>query len=194
MRNALFAAIAASIPLARAHIGNASFRSSFDSLDSSPRQAFFDPSMWGWNVNQEDYPYDNRPETPLQQYTFDKWWFVSIHHTTSCRSRYGYQSLSPRSAWALGAPPCIRQLLRTPRRWHRHVPAGLQQGCHQMVVSIQWTHRCSSGRLPLSRLSTFPVPCEFISFRTLIGATIAHFASFCLIEYVVQCPLFFPPH
>ncbi|KAF9647898.1 hypothetical protein BDM02DRAFT_3097345 [Thelephora ganbajun] len=57
MRNILFTAIAASIPLARAHI------------------AFYDPSMWGYGVRSEDYPYDNRPETPLQQYTFDKWWF-----------------------------------------------------------------------------------------------------------------------
>lgn len=57
MRNVLFTAIAASVPLARAHI------------------AFFTEAMWGMHVNPEDYPYDNRPETPLQQYTFDQWWF-----------------------------------------------------------------------------------------------------------------------
>jgi hypothetical protein len=57
MRNVLFAAVAASLPLARAHI------------------CFYHPGMWGWDVRAEDFPYDNRPETPLQQYTFEQWWF-----------------------------------------------------------------------------------------------------------------------
>ncbi|KAF9790728.1 hypothetical protein BJ322DRAFT_409934 [Thelephora terrestris] len=57
MRNLLFAAIVASVPLARAHI------------------AFYDPSMWGYNVTMQTFSYDNRPMAPLQQYTFDQWWF-----------------------------------------------------------------------------------------------------------------------
>jgi len=57
MRNLLFAAIVASVPLVRAHIG------------------FYDPSMWGFNVSMQTFPYDNRPMAPLQQYTFEQWWF-----------------------------------------------------------------------------------------------------------------------
>ena len=34
--------------------------------------------MWGFNVTAETYPYDNRPVIPLQDMSFDKWWFVSI--------------------------------------------------------------------------------------------------------------------
>jgi hypothetical protein len=57
MRNVLLTFVAASIPLARAHI------------------KFTDPSMWGYHVRAEDFPYDNRPEAPLQEYTFKQWWF-----------------------------------------------------------------------------------------------------------------------
>lgn len=31
--------------------------------------------MWGYNVSMQDFPYDNRPMAPLQQYTFSQWWF-----------------------------------------------------------------------------------------------------------------------
>jgi hypothetical protein len=31
--------------------------------------------MWGFNVTQQTYSYDNRPVTPLVNYSFDKWWF-----------------------------------------------------------------------------------------------------------------------
>jgi hypothetical protein len=31
--------------------------------------------MWGFNVTQQTFSYDNRPVTPLVNYTFDKWWF-----------------------------------------------------------------------------------------------------------------------
>lgn len=37
--------------------------------------AFFHPSMWGFNVTDKDYPYDNRPVAPLRDYTFQQWWF-----------------------------------------------------------------------------------------------------------------------
>ncbi|OSX58817.1 hypothetical protein POSPLADRAFT_1049008 [Postia placenta MAD-698-R-SB12] len=50
-------ALAAFVPLASAHI------------------AFWDKSMYGFNVTQQDYSYDNRPVTPLVGYTFDQWWF-----------------------------------------------------------------------------------------------------------------------
>ncbi|KAJ2924869.1 hypothetical protein H1R20_g12243, partial [Candolleomyces eurysporus] len=38
-------------------------------------KAFFHPSMWGFNVTDKDYPYDNRPVAPLRDYTFQQWWF-----------------------------------------------------------------------------------------------------------------------
>ncbi|KZT07590.1 uncharacterized protein LAESUDRAFT_771743 [Laetiporus sulphureus 93-53] len=32
-------------------------------------------SMYGFNVTQQTFNYDNRPVTPLVDYTFDQWWF-----------------------------------------------------------------------------------------------------------------------
>ena len=40
-----------------------------------PPSAIFHPSMWGFNVTAQDYPYDNRPVSPLADMTFDQWWF-----------------------------------------------------------------------------------------------------------------------
>ena len=37
--------------------------------------SFFHPSMYGFNVTGETFPYDNRPVAPLVDYTFDQWWF-----------------------------------------------------------------------------------------------------------------------
>ncbi|EGN99285.1 hypothetical protein SERLA73DRAFT_182220 [Serpula lacrymans var. lacrymans S7.3] len=37
--------------------------------------AFWHPSMWGFNVTQQTFPYDNRPVAPLAGLTFDQWWF-----------------------------------------------------------------------------------------------------------------------
>ena len=31
--------------------------------------------MWGFNVTDHTYPYDNRPVAPLADYTFQQWWF-----------------------------------------------------------------------------------------------------------------------
>ncbi|KAI0833672.1 hypothetical protein BC628DRAFT_1308198 [Trametes gibbosa] len=33
------------------------------------------PSMYGFNVTDHTFPYDNRPVAPLTNYTFDQWWF-----------------------------------------------------------------------------------------------------------------------
>ncbi|KAJ7432516.1 hypothetical protein B0H11DRAFT_2125771 [Mycena galericulata] len=33
------------------------------------------PSMYGFNVTQQTFSYDNRPVSPLTNYTFDQWWF-----------------------------------------------------------------------------------------------------------------------
>ena len=68
----------------------------------TPRQEFTDPSMWGYHVRAEDFPYDNRPEAPLQQYTFKQWWFVSAHHFIKANLNQ-----FPRSARSLG--PCSRR-------------------------------------------------------------------------------------
>ena len=35
----------------------------------------FHPSMYGFNVTAETFPYDNRPVAPLADYTFEQWWF-----------------------------------------------------------------------------------------------------------------------
>lgn len=31
--------------------------------------------MYGFNVTGTDFPYDNRPVSPLVNMTFDQWWF-----------------------------------------------------------------------------------------------------------------------
>ncbi|KAI0034574.1 hypothetical protein K488DRAFT_6334, partial [Vararia minispora EC-137] len=36
--------------------------------------AIFHPSMLGFNVTFDTFPYDNRPVSPLTNYTFDQWW------------------------------------------------------------------------------------------------------------------------
>ncbi|KAF5353774.1 hypothetical protein D9757_013863 [Collybiopsis confluens] len=37
--------------------------------------SIFHPSMWGFNVTGDTFPYDNRAVAPLTDYTFDQWWF-----------------------------------------------------------------------------------------------------------------------
>ncbi|CCM04330.1 uncharacterized protein FIBRA_06501 [Fibroporia radiculosa] len=49
--------LAAFVPMARAHI------------------AFWHNSMYGFNVTQQDFDYDNRPVTPFINYSFQQWWF-----------------------------------------------------------------------------------------------------------------------
>ena len=66
-------------------------------------QAIYDPSMFGFNVTQQDFPYDNRPMAPLQQYTFEQWWFVSAYRRLR-RIRHRRQSLLC-SARTLELPP-----------------------------------------------------------------------------------------
>ncbi|KDQ59092.1 hypothetical protein JAAARDRAFT_652144 [Jaapia argillacea MUCL 33604] len=36
--------------------------------------SIFDPSMFGFNVTEQTFPYDNRPVAPLTNYTFEQWW------------------------------------------------------------------------------------------------------------------------
>ncbi|KAI0071994.1 hypothetical protein K474DRAFT_1651739 [Panus rudis PR-1116 ss-1] len=52
----ILAAIASLSPLATAHI------------------AFWHKSMFGFNVTAETFPYDNRPQIPLMDMTFQEWW------------------------------------------------------------------------------------------------------------------------
>jgi hypothetical protein len=69
-----------------------------------PRLGFYDPSMWGFNVSMQDYPYDNRPMAPLQQYTFEQWWFVSGRRSIMWRASQTLTLSSP-LARALSSPP-----------------------------------------------------------------------------------------
>ncbi|CAA7267535.1 unnamed protein product [Cyclocybe aegerita] len=41
----------------------------------SGHSAFFHPSMWGFNVTDKTFDYDNRPVAPIKNMNFDKWWF-----------------------------------------------------------------------------------------------------------------------
>ncbi|OSD06540.1 hypothetical protein PYCCODRAFT_1422767 [Trametes coccinea BRFM310] len=42
---------------------------------ASAHAAFWDKSMYGFNVTAQTFPYDNRPQVPLYNMTFDQWWF-----------------------------------------------------------------------------------------------------------------------
>ncbi|KAI0636096.1 hypothetical protein C8Q77DRAFT_1170685 [Trametes polyzona] len=53
----LVLALAAALPLASGHA------------------SIWHPSMYGFNVTDKTFPYDNRPVAPLMDYTFDQWWF-----------------------------------------------------------------------------------------------------------------------
>ncbi|KAJ7163891.1 hypothetical protein C8R43DRAFT_989108 [Mycena crocata] len=37
--------------------------------------AFWHPSMYGFNVTDKTFSYDNRPVSPLMDFTFSQWWF-----------------------------------------------------------------------------------------------------------------------
>ena len=37
--------------------------------------ALWHKSMWGFNVTENTFPYDNRPVVPLYNMTFEQWWF-----------------------------------------------------------------------------------------------------------------------
>jgi len=88
--------------------------------------------MWGWDVHSETYPYDNRPQTPLQNYTFDKWWFVSVVHSVLLR-RFQIPIIVPlvsmvtwttllNLAISLSSPPVIQQY---PKRLATRVPPSI---------------------------------------------------------------------
>ncbi|CDO75550.1 hypothetical protein BN946_scf184883.g12 [Trametes cinnabarina] len=42
---------------------------------ASAHAAFWDKSMYGFNVTAQTFSYDNRPQVPLYDMTFDQWWF-----------------------------------------------------------------------------------------------------------------------
>ncbi|KAI0671907.1 hypothetical protein C8Q78DRAFT_1031345 [Trametes maxima] len=42
---------------------------------TSAHASIWHPSMYGFNVTDKTFPYDNRPVSPLIDYTFDQWWF-----------------------------------------------------------------------------------------------------------------------
>jgi len=41
----------------------------------SGHAAFFHPSMFGFNVTQQTFSYDNRPVAPIKNMVFQQWWF-----------------------------------------------------------------------------------------------------------------------
>lgn len=73
----LLLALISYLPFTSGHIGEC------DRIDTVQRHgtdqklltAFWHPSMWGYNVTTQDFTYDNRPVSPLTNYTFDQWWF-----------------------------------------------------------------------------------------------------------------------
>ncbi|OBZ72041.1 hypothetical protein A0H81_07553 [Grifola frondosa] len=50
------------------------FLSTFSPFTSG-HASIWHPSMYGFNVTDKTFSYDNRPVTPLMDMTFDQWWF-----------------------------------------------------------------------------------------------------------------------
>ncbi|KAI0709939.1 hypothetical protein C8Q76DRAFT_85190 [Earliella scabrosa] len=48
---------------------------SFAAIEVHAHASIWHPSMYGFNVTDNTFPYDNRPVTPLMHMTFDQWWF-----------------------------------------------------------------------------------------------------------------------
>lgn len=46
--------------------------------------AFWHKSMYGFNVTDKTFSYDNRPQVPLYDMTFDQWWLVRVFSRLSC--------------------------------------------------------------------------------------------------------------
>lgn len=42
---------------------------------NNPTLAFWHPSMFGFNVTDKTFPYDNRPVAPIKNMPFSQWWF-----------------------------------------------------------------------------------------------------------------------
>lgn len=66
--------VASLLPLAAGHSGELSYFSDHSKLNQTI-VAFFHPSMYGFNVTDKTFPFDNRPVAPLRNRTFDDWWF-----------------------------------------------------------------------------------------------------------------------
>ena len=69
----LCAAITLNLPLTLAHSCMPCFFHFAKTDLSTP--AIWHPSMWGFNVTQNTFPYDNRPVAPLRNMSFQEWWF-----------------------------------------------------------------------------------------------------------------------
>ena len=55
-------------------------------------------AMLAFNGTAEMFSYDNRPMAPLQQYTFDQWWMVSVDQSVISLPFRIPTALSPLSA------------------------------------------------------------------------------------------------
>lgn len=42
--------------------------------------------MYGFNVTDSTFSYDNRPQVPLYNMPFSQWWFVSTCHPRALRT------------------------------------------------------------------------------------------------------------
>lgn len=69
--------LAALAPLASAHIGERPLLRAPSGLLTTVLVAFWHEAMYGFNVTDQTFSYDNRPQTPLVNMPFDQWWFVS---------------------------------------------------------------------------------------------------------------------
>lgn len=69
-----FAIASAILPAADAHIGTCLAQTLY-SFTHELHSALFHPSMWGFNVTDKTFAYDNRPVSPLMNFTFEQWWF-----------------------------------------------------------------------------------------------------------------------
>ena len=69
--------VVAVLPRVSGHAGTHQFFSClcFWNLTTGWYIAFWHPSMFGFNVTRETFPYDNRPVAPIKNMVFERWWF-----------------------------------------------------------------------------------------------------------------------
>jgi len=71
----LAAAAIAFLPRVSGHSGEFVTALLFPWSDNVFLKAFWHPSMFGFNVTDQTFPYDNRPVAPIKNMDFQQWWF-----------------------------------------------------------------------------------------------------------------------
>jgi len=151
--------------------------------------------MWGaWVDNNGEYGYDNRPLAPLQEYHFDRWWFVSIDYSIVSRPSQTLTTYPRDQHNHFEHPP--------PNNTFFELPAGgVAKG--QVACNIRYTDMWDVSKGPRDYADGLACDIDYVKkstnalhvsiFHTLIDATIADLPSLCATGYVVAISPIFRP-